>query len=133
MSNVFLDQIVNDNLAAIHPSQSITPLGPKPSRVDHHEGPRAAEPQPKKGYHHEEAKSTKEETIFLRIQSLPLIQSSNLRVLRDLRGEKVFLPFLWGEKYPQCGIMSIAWKWELPRGRLSAGWNRMTADRKFTE
>jgi hypothetical protein len=28
MSNVFLDQIVNDNLAAVHPSQSITPLGP---------------------------------------------------------------------------------------------------------
>ena len=31
------------------------------------------------------------------------------------------------------GTMSIAWKWELPRGRLSAGWNRMTADRKFTD
>jgi hypothetical protein len=28
MSNVFLDQIVNNDLAAIHPSQSITPLGP---------------------------------------------------------------------------------------------------------
>ena len=42
-------------------------------------------------------------------------------------------PLFWGEKYPQCGIMSIAWKWELPRGRLSAGWNRMTADRKFTD
>ena len=35
MRNIFLDQIVNDNLAAVHPSQSITPLGPKPSRVDH--------------------------------------------------------------------------------------------------
>ena len=30
--NIFLDQIVNDDLAAVHPSQSITPLGPKPSR-----------------------------------------------------------------------------------------------------
>ena len=27
MRNIFLDQIVNDNLAAVHPSQSITPLG----------------------------------------------------------------------------------------------------------
>jgi hypothetical protein len=30
MSDIFLDQIVNDNLAAVHPSQSITPLGPRP-------------------------------------------------------------------------------------------------------
>jgi hypothetical protein len=71
MRNIFLDQIVNDNLAAVHPSQSITPLGPKLSRVDDNEEPSAATPQPKhKPYFTTETQSSQRSEYFLIKNSL---------------------------------------------------------------
>ena len=57
------------------------------SRISHHEGPSAAEPQPKDSFHHEGTKVTKEEKLVFKSDSFA-DRFSVLRVLRELRGKE---------------------------------------------
>jgi hypothetical protein len=90
MSNVFLDQIVNDNLAAIHPSQSITPLGPKPSRIDHDED---------RNISRKDAKVAKKK-MAPNLAFLAPWREQHTGFMRYGPLVKIIRPALWGEKYP---------------------------------
>jgi hypothetical protein len=90
VSNIFLDQIINDNLAAVHSSQSITSLG-------------GAKPSSKGPVQRSQTKKKQNGNGNFTTEGLGAPVSFFPRAARDEGGR------LWSEEYLLAGIMSIAW------------------------